>query len=141
MILYLATFALVPLLVEEAGSRVCGELWDAADQVVTTRLTHVEATAALAMAQRLGRIGAEDLLVARAHLAELWAAMNILELDGRLMVAASEAAVLLGLRGYDAVHYAAAVTLTDESLVAAAGDARLLGAWRDAGVSVVDTAV
>lgn len=37
------------------------------------------------------------------------------------------------------VHFAAAVTVDDEYLVAAAGDRRLLDAWRADGISVVDT--
>ena len=55
MILYLDTSAFVPLLIAEPTSQTCGALWDAADRLATTRLTQVEAAAALAMAERLGR--------------------------------------------------------------------------------------
>ncbi len=44
-----------------------------------------------------------------------------------------------GLRGYDAVHCAAALWVAGPDLVAATGDPELLSAWRDDGLSVVDT--
>ncbi|MGL5928947.1 MAG: type II toxin-antitoxin system VapC family toxin, partial [Dermatophilaceae bacterium] len=61
MILYVDTSALVPLLVDEPSSVACGEMWDAADRVVVTRLAYVESCAALGRAQRLGRISRAQL--------------------------------------------------------------------------------
>lgn len=139
MIVYLDTSAFVPLLIEEPTSSACGDLWDAADALVTTRLTFVEATAALAMAERLGRITREEHEAARERLIELWPELDVVELDEQLMAAAARAAVTHGLRGYDSVHVAAAVAVSDERLVAAAGDGRLLDAWRADGIDVVDT--
>lgn len=109
MILYLDTSALVPLLVVEVSTGVCGELWDAADRVVTVRLAHVEAAAALAMAQRLGRVDAEQHDAAIMRLSELWPELDVVEIDETLMRAASDAARAHGLRGCDAVHHAAAL--------------------------------
>lgn len=51
----------------------------------------------------------------------------------------STAARLLGLRGYDAVHCAAAEMLKGDELVAAAGDSALLQAWQARGIAVADT--
>ena len=62
-----------------------------------------------------------------------------MELDEQLMTSAARAAMTHGLRGYDSVHFAAAVTVDDEHLVAAAGDERLLEAWLADGIAVVDT--
>jgi uncharacterized protein len=139
VILYLDTSAFVPLLIDEPTSHVCGEFWDGADRLVTTRLTYVEAAAALAMAERIGRIAADEHAAARQRLLELWPEVDVVELDVQLMVAAADAARGHGLRGYDSVHLAAAVTIDDEDLVAAAGDERLLDAWRADGIAVVDT--
>ncbi len=139
MIVYLDTSALVPLLIDEPTSQTCGALWDAADRLVTTRLTYVEAAAALAMAELLGRITSQEHDAGRERLTELWPEFDLVELDEQLMTAAARAAMTHGLRGYDSVHFAAAVTVDDEYLVAAAGDRRLLDAWRADGITVVDT--
>lgn len=139
MIVYLDTSAFVPLLVEEPTSDRCGELWDDADRLVTTRLTFVESTAALAMAERLDRITRGEHQAGRRRLTELWPEIDLIELDEPLMVAASDAATRHGLRGYDAVHCAAALAVDDDQLVAGAGDRRLLDAWGREGVAVLDT--
>lgn len=139
MILYLDTSAFVPLLIEEPTSQICGDLWDAADRVVTTRLTHIEAAAALAMAERLHRITGEQHDAGRERLDELWPQLDLVELDDHLMSAAAQAARSHSLRGYDAVHFAAALTVNDESLVAVAGDRALLDAWSVEDIAVIDT--
>lgn len=135
MILYVDTSVLVPLLVEESSSRRCGELWDAADHVTSTRLAYVEAVAALAQGARLGRISAKGVGDARELLDELWSAVDVIEIDQRLMKSAAHLAVTHGLRGYDATHCAAALAMNDDQLVAATGDRQLLAAWRGEGVA------
>lgn len=139
MILYLDTSAFVPLLVDEPTSQTCGALWDASDRLVTTRLTYVEAAAALAAAKRLGRITSEEHDAARERLTELWPEIDVVEFDQQLMAAAAPAAMRYALRGYDSVHFAAAVSVNEENLVAAAGNRRLLDAWHAKGIAVVDT--
>lgn len=139
MIVYLDTSALVPLLVSEPASSACGELWDAADKILTTRLSYVEAVAALAMAARMGRITEEELRAGRAILDELWAGIDIIEFDDALARAAADCATRHGLRGYDAVHCAAALAVRDSTMVAASGDGSLLEAWRVEGCQVRDT--
>lgn len=139
MIVYFDTSALVPLLISEPTSELCGELWDEADDITSTRLGYIEATAALAMAMRLGRITSDELRDARSVLDELWEIVEIVELDEELMTEAARLAVIHGLRGYDATHCAAALAVEDETLVAASGDSRLLGAWIAEGVKVCDT--
>lgn len=139
MIVYVNTSAFVPLLFEEPTSQTCGALWDLADRLVTTRLTHVEAAAALATAQRLGRITGREQDAGLERLNELWPEFNVVELDEQLMTTAAQAAMTHGLRGYDSVHFAAAATVNDKYLVAASGDVRLLDAWSAASIAVVDT--
>lgn len=80
MILYVDTSALVPLLIEEPSSARCGELWDSADRLTTTRLTYVEAVAAVAQGTRLGRISMDEAADAREVLDELWIRQSTLSL-------------------------------------------------------------
>lgn len=136
MILYVDTSALVPLLIEEPTSDACGELWDAADSVVGTRLVYIEAVAALAQAERMGRISTDQYRLSKAVLDELWPAMDVIELDHQLMSAAARLAHVHGLRGYDATHCAAAVAVSDAQLVAVSGDSRLVAAWQAEGIAV-----
>ena len=139
MILYVDTSALVPLLIEEPTSAACGELWDAADSVVVTRLAYVETTAALAMAGRMARISEAQASEARSLLDDLWVVTHVIELGPSLMEAAARSAVVHGLKGYDAVHCAAGVSVNDVDLVAASGDQQLIAAWRAEGLAVRDT--
>lgn len=139
MIVYLDTSAFVPLFIAEPTSDRCGRLWDDADRLVTTRLTFVESSAAMATAERIGRITDADHIAGHRQMIELWAEFDVIELDEQLMIAASDAARRHGLRGYDAVHFAAAAALDDDDLVAGAGDRRLLDAWISQGVNVLDT--
>lgn len=139
MILYVDTSALVPLVIDEPSSSACGELWDSADSITATRLAYIEAVAALAQAERLGRLTPGALREGRSVLDGLWPVVDVIELDAILMGEAARAAVTQGLRGYDATHFAAAVAVNDAELVAASGDQRLLSAWRAEGVAVRDT--
>ena len=139
MIIYVDTSALVPLLINEPTSEACGELWDSADSITVTRLAYIEAVAALAMAQGMGRISVEEATEGRSILDDLWPVVDVIELDRELMFEAARLAVVHGLRGYEATHCAAAVAVNDAEFVAASGDARLLTAWRAEGVAVRDT--
>lgn len=134
MILYIDTSVLVPLLIEDPASASCGELWDSADAVTTTRLAYVEAVAALAQGIRLGRVSPAGAVEGRAVLDDLWAAINVIEIDSDLMRSAASLAITHGLRGYDATHCAAAIAVNGDELVAATGDRRLHTAWRTEGV-------
>ena len=61
MIAYIDTSAVVPLLIAEPGSARAATLWDGADRVVSVRLLYPETRAALAQAERLGRLTARQL--------------------------------------------------------------------------------
>lgn len=138
MIAYFDTSALVPLLVTEAGTDAYGHLWDHADQVVSVRLTYVEAAAAVARAHRLGRVNAATHAEALQILDALWSNVVVIEVDEALMHAAAVSAGDYGLRGYDAVHCAAAFCIAADDLVAATGDRPLLAAWAEIGLTTFD---
>jgi predicted nucleic acid-binding protein len=139
VIIFIDTSALVPLLIDEPTSDACGELWDGAGSVTATRLAYIEAAAALALAERMGRLSAREARDGRSVLDDLWPVVDVIELDQDLTSEASRLAVFHSPRGYDATHCAAAVAANDAELVAASGDTRLLAAWRTEGIAVRDT--
>ncbi|MDZ4824853.1 MAG: type II toxin-antitoxin system VapC family toxin, partial [Actinomycetota bacterium] len=115
-------------IVEEDGSERAGRLWDAADRVVSVRLVYPQARAALAAARRARRLTESALRRATTDLETVVGQLDIVELSEGLARRAGELAELQGLRGYDAVHLAAAETVADAELVLVAGDTELLGA-------------
>jgi len=137
---YLDTSALVPLLIGEATSPACREFWNTADAVTSTRLLYVEAVAALARAERAGRMTADEPHRATALLDRMIVEIEAVEVDERLVRTAADLARRFGLRGYDAVHCAAAAQLDEPDLVAASGDKHLLAAWRELGIATYDPA-
>lgn len=139
MIGYFDTSAFVPLLIAEPTSAACVRFWEAADSVVTSRLTYVETAAALAQALRMNRITTTDHRASLGSLDARWAELDIVEADDPLIREAAYLAHQLSLRGYDAVHCASARRVSDEDMVAAAGDRLLLQAWLAAGLATYDT--
>ena len=128
MIAYFDTSAVVPLVVEEPASELASELWDRAERVVSVRLVDPEGRAALARAHRIGRLTAEQLRSAVRGLEHRMDELDIIEIDDGLALAAGAFAEARALRGYDAVHLAAADRLRDADLVVVAGDAALIDA-------------
>lgn len=135
MIAYFDTSAVVPLLVAEAGSARAATLWDGADRAVSIRLVYPEGRAALAHAQRLGRLTVRQLRAAVRELEAKYQELDLVELDDRLARRAGHLAELHGLRGYDAVHLAAADRVREPDLVVVAGDRALLAAATTEGMA------
>lgn len=125
MIAYFDTSALLPLLVEEPGSSAAVRLWDTADRVAAVRLIYPEARAALAQAHRLGRVAAAQLRRLVGHLDGLMLQLHVVELTEQLSRRAGNLAEQEGLRGYDAVHLAAAEALLHPDIVFVTGDRQL----------------
>jgi predicted nucleic acid-binding protein len=138
VICYFDTSAFIPILIEETSTAACVELWKIADAVVTTRLLYVETSAALARAQKTGRVSPPKLRAAQHNLDQLWAEFDVVELDGDLMRLAGRRALQSSLRGYDAVHCAAVEQLADADLLAASGDKALLSVCQELGISTAD---
>lgn len=140
MIAYLDTSALIPLIVEEPGSVRAGRVWDVADHVTSVRLLYAEARAALAQAVRLGRLDRGQLRRTVAALDRLYTQLDLIDVDDHVVRRAGVLAEQHALRGYDAVHLAAAERVADEATVLASGDRDLGKAARKLGLSVADTA-
>ena len=140
MITYFDTSALVPLLVDEPGSARALQLWEASTQVVSCRLVLPEGAAALARALRKGRISRDEHDGAQRGLLDLYAELATLDVSDELVRVAARLAVDQGLRGYDSVHCAAAVSLAGPRLVVASGDSDLLAACSGLGLATASTA-
>ena len=113
-----------------------GRIWDAPDVLVTARVVHVEARAALAAARRQGRISAAVLRAAVEGLELLWSQVFVAEIDEDLMRVAGDLAAAHSLRGYDASHLAAAQLVGAD--VFSSADRHLCAAASSAGFHVAD---
>lgn len=141
MIAYFDTSALIPLLIEEPGSVRAGRIWDVAPHVTSVRLIYTEARAALAQAARLGRLASADLAPAVDALDGLYDQLDLLEVDDPLVRRAGELAQHHALRGYDAVHLAAAERVRHDTTILVAGDRDLCVAAEMLGLAIVDTSI
>jgi predicted nucleic acid-binding protein len=113
--------------------------WNAADDVTATRLLYVETSAALARAHKSGRVSASKFEAAQRSLDELWPEFDVVELGEELAHRAAQLAIKCSLRGYDAVHCAAAEQLANgEGFLAATGDKALLAACRELDIATAD---
>jgi predicted nucleic acid-binding protein len=140
VIAYLDTSAVVPLVIAEPGSARAASLWDSADRVISVRLIYPETRAALAQAERLDRLTARQLRDAVTTFDSLFEEIDLVEVDDALARRAGELAEARQLRGYDAVHLAAADRVNDPNVVVIAGDGALLEAATAEGMTVAQLA-
>lgn len=111
MITYVDTSTLIKLIIDEEGSDRADMIWQSADQVAAASLILVEARAALASAARLGRLTKAQHLTAKAELGTFYDDLHVVAITDELVGDAAEVAEVEGLRGYDAVHLAAALMI------------------------------
>lgn len=121
-ITYVDTSTLIKLLVSEVGTTEAQAIWDRADGVASASILQVEARAALAAAARGHRITAEQHKQAKKHLQGLLADVDAIDLTDDLLDVAADLAENETLRGYDAVHLAAALEAEVDVLTSADRD-------------------
>jgi predicted nucleic acid-binding protein len=121
---------------DEPGSELAAELWDRAESVVSSQLVYPEARAAAAAARRGGRITSATQRRAVDRIDELCAELDVISLDAQLAHSAGDLAEAHGLRGYDAVHLATALSVDSDSMLLATWDRDLARAAVAAGRSV-----
>ena len=121
---------------DEPGSLLAAELWDRAESVVSSQLVYPEARAAAAAAFRGRRITLATLRRAVDRIDGLCAELDVIGLDPDLAHTAGELAEAHGLRGYDAVHLATALSIDVDSTLLATWDGDLARAAVAAGYSV-----
>ena len=109
MILYLDASALVKRYVAESGSAAVESLIGGAQAVGTGVLSRAEVAAALAKAARAGLVTRESAAKALQAFNADWEHMIRLQVSEPLVARAASLAWEHGLRGYDAVHLAAAL--------------------------------
>lgn len=110
MILYLDASALVKRFVAEPGARAVNEIVSRAEVVGTALICRVEVAAAFAKAIRTGTLTAAGAAEAIQEFRKEWPHLIRLQITDRLVAQADSLAWSHGLRGYDAVHLAAAMT-------------------------------
>jgi predicted nucleic acid-binding protein len=125
VIAYFDTSALIPLVIEEPTSAAAATLWDAADRVTSVRMIYAEARAAVALAHRLGRLDAATRRRVVRDLDTLYEQLDRIDVNDDLARRAGVLAEEQRLRGYDAIHLAAAERVADPDTVFVAGDADL----------------
>ena len=142
MSLYLDTSGLVKTLVNEPGSVELAAELGRHSAHFTARIAYTEVCAALARAERLLRLtGAERDSCIRV-LVQNWTHLERVAVDEDLVMRAGDLAVKFGLRGYDAVHLAAALEVRHVgSLMFAAWDRDLRAAAAASGLALFPAVV
>jgi predicted nucleic acid-binding protein len=136
LITYVDTSTLLKRLLAEDGSDEADVIWNTADLLTSAVTVVVEARAALASAQRGGRLTAAELREAKAELVGLLEEVTFIEITHVLIAAAADIAEAEALRGYDAIHLAAALAVEADVLTSA--DAALCDAAQRCGLHVAN---
>ncbi len=136
MITYVDTSVLIKLLITENGTSEASAIWDEPDVLAGCRRGHLGARAALTGARRQGRISELVSRDAVSGLEMLWSQLSIVEIDEDLMRLAGDIAEEHGLRGYDAMHLAAAHRMGAD--VFSSADHRLCSAASESGLHVAN---
>ena len=121
---------------EEDGSQLADELWSRSSPRIAS-LVYPEARAALAAAQRRGRIEERTQRSTVSDLQSACEAMLLIGVDWSLARQAGQLAERHGLRGYDAVHLATALTTDAADLVLVTWDRDLARAAAQSSIAVV----
>ena len=139
MVTYVDTSTLLKLVIDDDGSDRADTIWMSADIVASVSLIAVEASAALAAAKRGGRLTVEQHADATTELDALLAALHIVEATEELIAKAAELAEAEALRGYDAVHLAAALLVG--ATILSSADTDLCAAAQRRGLHVANPLV
>ncbi len=139
MIVYVDASALVKRYVTEAGSAEVNDLTSGATAVATALVTRAEVAAAFARAVRVGVL--DDVAGRRAQrrFSREWPDLMRVPVTEALVARAEAVAWAHGLRGYDAVQLASALTWQDalgQEIVLATFDRQLWEAAPEAGLRV-----
>lgn len=139
MILYLDASALVKRYVAEAGTAEVEAQVAQAQTVGTALVSRAEIAAALAKAVRMNMLEGEQGVQALQHFRQHWPYLLRLQLRESTVARADTLAWDDGLRGYDAIHLAAALAWQDalgEPVTLATYDRQLWTAARRVGLAV-----
>jgi uncharacterized protein len=134
VIAYFETSALIKVILTEQESQVASRAWEAADTRLTSRVTYPEARAALAAAQRVGRLTRKGLELAKRTLEERVTETDVVELGGDVARLAGDVAERFAVPGFDAIHLASALVVEGDETVFVTWDDAQAAAAREAGL-------
>ena len=138
MIVYWDTSALIKLYVQEAGTTDVAQLLQQADLSGTVVVCHVEVAATLAKLVRMKSLRRKPAQMALQHFLQDWPTLIQIQITQPLLTQAATLAWDHGLRGYDAIHLAAAYSwqsLLSETITFASYDQHL---WQTAQILGMD---
>jgi predicted nucleic acid-binding protein len=138
VIAYFDSSALVKLFLAEPDGSIALGIWNEAELVTTSAISHLEVRAALARAvrenpPRLTSTGYED---AKGTFEELWSQLFPIAVTEELIYAASNVADTYQLRAYDALQFATVLNLSEKQLLFATSDHDLERAAQQVGISL-----
>jgi len=140
MIVYFDTSALVKRYIEEAGSREVNALWEDENATLgSVIITQVEMAAALQKAVRLNNAPEALLAEIWQDFLDDWGSFTRIQVSTVTVERASQISFAYKLRGYDALHLAAAQTWQERlnlPVTLTTFDRDLWLAGREAGMSV-----
>lgn len=140
MILYLDTSALVKRYVEELGSEDVLDWMDLADMTGTGLVTRAEVAAAITRATRMKQLTVQVSSEALDKFRQEWSGFQRIPINEELVARADFLSCQHGLRGYVAVHLAAAL-IWQEALTLpvtlATYDQELVDAGKKSGLKVL----
>jgi predicted nucleic acid-binding protein len=137
--IYLDTSALLKRYLNEAGAEETRQFLERADEIATTVITRVEIASALARLVFSNSITVEEGERVWQEFSEDWTILTRLQVTGEEIERAASLARQYHLRGYDAVHLAAALLWQEslgEQVTLATFDRDLWTAGRKAGMNV-----
>lgn len=138
MILYLDTSSLVKIYLEEPGSDLVREWVGTAEAIATSLVAYPETLSAFARRKAQGDLESKAFAVLRQSFDDDWPTFVLLPLKER---EAGALAVKHLIRGFDAVHLAAASdlrsALPDDSVVFSSFDRKLFQAARAEGIPIL----
>jgi predicted nucleic acid-binding protein len=125
-------------LVDEPGTEEAQRVYSDTDDVRTSAIAHVEATAAMARMRKGGRLTTAQLRRGLDDLENLWRGVYVHAVSEAILKKAAESARSHLLRAYDAVHLAAALSFAaDEAFEFACWDKELRDAARKHGFTLI----
>lgn len=124
-------------MIEEQGSDLVHELWSGSYRGASSVLVYAEGRAALAAARRNNRLSRHGYSEAVENFDRTYEEVVTIGVDEQLTRSAGALASEFALRGYDAVHLATAMSITEQDVALVSWDRDLCVAAVEAGLTVL----
>lgn len=137
MIIYLDSSAIVKRYIEEAGTSAVNSLFSETNNIGTNLVARAEVAAGFMRAARIHLISRDDALSALEKFRSEWESYQRLSVTEATVLRADDLVTQYDLRGYDAIHLAAAVIWQEaigEIITLATFDQKLWEAAKEYGI-------